>query len=193
GLDLFPAFSPDGGMIAYSSLRNGKFEIFARQLAPGGREIQVTSDGAQNLQPAWSPDGKLIAYHSRDRQGVWTIPALGGVAQQLTEFGAAPAWSPDGQWIAFQSGAPADIGQAAFGAMPPSTIWIAPARGGAPRQVTKTGAPAGGHGAATWSPDGKQIVFVTYDIGLSEVWSVSPKGDDLKRLLCGKNLFFDPV
>jgi len=192
-LDLFPAFSPDGGVIAYSSLRNGKFEIFARQLAPGGGEVQITSDGAQNLQPAWSPDGKLIAYHSRNRRGVWTIPAFGGVAKQLTEFGAAPAWSPDGEWIVFQSDAPADLGQAAFGAMPPSTIWIVPARGGAPQQITKTGAPPGGHGAATWSPDGMRIVFVTNDIGLSEVWSVSPKGDGLKRLLGGKNRFFDPV
>jgi Tol biopolymer transport system component/DNA-binding winged helix-turn-helix (wHTH) protein len=193
GLDLFPAFSPDGGVIAYSSLRNGKFEIFARQLAPGGREIQVTSDGAQNLQPAWSPDGKLIAYHSRNRRGVWTIPAFGGVAQQLTEFGADPVWAPDGEWIAFQSDAPADLGQAAFGAMPASTIWIVPARGGAPRQITKAGAPPGGHGSVVWSPDGSRIVFVTYDIGLSEVWSISPKGDDLKRLLGAKKQFFDPV
>jgi Tol biopolymer transport system component/DNA-binding winged helix-turn-helix (wHTH) protein len=193
GLDLFPAFSPDGGVIAYSSLRNGKFEIFARQLAPGGKEIQITSDGAQNLQPAWSPDGKLIAYHSRNRRGVWTIPAFGGVAQQLTEFGAAPAWAPDGEWIAFQSDAQADLGQAAFGAMPQSTIWIVPARGGVPRQITKAGAPPGGHGAVVWSPDGRRIVFVTYDIGLSEVWSVSPKGDDLKRLLGANNQFFDPV
>lgn len=193
GLDLFPAFSPDGGAIAYSSLRNGNFEIFVRQLAPGGREIRITSDGAQNLQPAWSPDGKLIAYHSRNHRGVWIIPAFGGVATQLTEFGADPAWSPDGEWVVFQSDAPADLNQAAFSAMPPSTIWIVPALGGAPRQITKIGAPSGGHGAATWSPDGSRIIFVTYDIGLSEVWSVSPKGDGLKRLLGGRNHLFDPV
>lgn len=193
GLDLFPTFSPDGGAIAYSSLRDGKFEIFVRQLARGGREIQITSDGAQNLQPAWSPDGKMIAYHSRNRRGIWIVPALGGVAKQLTESGADPAWSPDGERIAFQTDAAADLSQTAFSAMPPSTIWIVSAHGGAPQQITKVGSPSGGHGAPTWSPDGRRIVFTTYDILLSEIWSVAPNGADLKRLTEGKASFYDPV
>ncbi len=193
GLDIFPAFSPDGGAIAYSSLRSSNFDIFVRQLTPGGREIQITADGEQNLQPAWSPDGKLIAYHSRDRHGVWVVPAFGGVAKQMTEFGANPLWSPDGEWIAFQSDAPADLSQAAFGAMPPSTLWLVPARGGEPRRITKAGAPPGGHGAPAWSPDGRRIVFVTHDIGLSEIWSVAPNGEDLKRVWHGQKHFFDPV
>lgn len=193
GLDLHPAFSPDGGVVAYSSLRNGNFEIFVRQLAPGGREIQITTDGKQNLQPAWSPDGKLIAYHSRERRGIWLIPALGGVAKQLTEFGANPAWSPDGQWLAFQSDAHADISQTAFGALPPSTIWRVPARGGAPEQITKAGTPSGGHGVPTWSPDGRRLVFATNDLGLSEIWSVTLEGAQLQRVWQGHSHFYDPV
>ncbi len=193
GMDLFPAFSPDGGMIAYSSLRKGAFEIIIRQLAPGGREIQVTSDGEQNLQPAWSPDGKMIAYHSRNRRGIWLVPALGGLSRQLTEFGSKPAWSRDGDRIAFQSDAPADLSQAALGAMPPSTIWIVSSGGGGPRQITDIGVPSGGHGVPAWSPDGARIIFATYDLGLSELWSVSPRGDDLKRIWRGDVKFFDPV
>jgi Tol biopolymer transport system component/DNA-binding winged helix-turn-helix (wHTH) protein len=193
GLDLYPAFSPDGRDLAYSSLRNGKFEIFVRQLAAGGREIQVTADSAQNLQSAWSPDGKMIAYHSRNRHGIWMVPALGGIAKQLTDFGAEPSWSSDGEWIAFQSDAPDDLGQTAFGAMPPSTIWIVSSRGGTPQQITKVGTPPGGHGVPVWSPDGKRIVFVTHDIGLSEIWSTSAKGEDLKRLTLKPANFFDPA
>jgi Tol biopolymer transport system component/DNA-binding winged helix-turn-helix (wHTH) protein len=193
GLDIFPAFSPDCGVIAYSSLRSGTFELFARQLAPGGREIQITADGAQNLQPAWSPDGKLIAYHSRKRGGIWVAPALGGVARQLTDFGAHPAWSPDGAWIAFQSETPADLNQAAFGALPPSTLWLVPARGGTPQPITKPGAPPGGHGLPSWSPDGRRLVFVTSDIGLSEIWSVTPQGGELQRVRSGPGTFYDPV
>lgn len=192
-VDLFPAFSPDGGVIAYSSLRNGAFELFARQLALGGREIQLTADGAQNLQPAWSPDGKLLAYCSRQRGGIWVIPALGGVARQLTTFGARPAWSPDGQQLVFQSEAPSDLNQAAFGAMPPSTLWLVSAQGGVPQPLTQPGTPPGGHSLPAWSPDGRRLVFVVSDIGLSELWTVTPQGREARRLLDGLGTFYDPV
>ncbi len=193
GLDSYPAFSPDGASIAYSSDRSGSFEIYIKQFAPGSREIQITSDGEQNFQPAWSPDGKLIAYHSRHRGGIWLVAALGGLTRQLTAFGSRPAWSRDGQMIAFQSYGLPDLSQAAFGAMPPSTLWAVPANGGAPRQITQVGKPSGGHGAPAWSPDGKRIVFVTNDIGLSEVWSVSSDGNGLQRLGEEWANFYDPV
>lgn len=193
GLDLFPAFSPDGSTLIYTSLRKGHFELFLRQLAPGGRELQLTSDGGENLQPAWSPDGKQIVYHSRQRGGLWIIPALGGLTRRLTEFGSAPAWSPDGASIVFQSDSPVDLSQTAFGALPPATLLIVPANDGTPRPLTRPGEPGGGHGAPAWSPDGKRIVFVCNDIGTSSIWSVAPDGSDLKLWREDKGLFFDPV
>jgi len=87
GLDVNPTFSPDGHAVAYSSDHGGSFEIYLKPLAPGGREIQLTADGGQNFDPAWSPDGERIAYYSRKRGGIWVMPALGGVAKQLTTFG----------------------------------------------------------------------------------------------------------
>lgn len=192
-IDLYPAFSPDGASLAFSSIRNGSFEILVQPLTPGSREVQVTSDGAQNLQPTWSPDGKRIAFHSRNRGGIWVVPALGGVAQQLTDFGADPAWSPDGKWIAFQSDVPVDLNQTAFGAMPPSTLWIVSATGGSPRQLTQKNKPTGGHGAVTWSPDGKRLVFVSYLVGRSQLWTVSSQGTDLELLSVGTGSFYDPV
>ena len=132
GLDLYPSFSPDGAQIAYCSDRGSGFEIFVKQLAAGGREIQITSDGLDNLQPAWSPDGREIAFASRSRSGIWVMPALGGTPRRLTGFGSRPAWSPDGAAIAFQSMGLTDVGASAPAAAPPSSLFLVPATGGTP-------------------------------------------------------------
>ncbi len=191
GLDGFPSLAPDGNTVAFSSGRSGKFEIYVRQLTPGSREVQITSDGGQNLTPAWSPDGKLIAYCSSDRGGIWLVPALGGVAKQLTQYGSHPSWSPDGESIAFESGAIPNI-EPNLHAMPPSVLWLVPSQGGVPRPLTKVGNPPGGHGAPAWSPDGKRIAFAAGDFNSANVtiWSMSLDGSDLKRLVTGA---FDPL
>src|SRR5438132_13580355 len=123
GLDTQPTLSPDGNSVAYSSNHNGSFEIYIKQLTPGGREIQLTSDGQENFQPAWSPDGQRIAYYSKKGRGIWVMPAFGGASRPLTEFGSAPKWSPDGTMIAFQSDSNPDLGSGNVGS---STIWIVP-------------------------------------------------------------------
>jgi Tol biopolymer transport system component len=191
GLDFFPSLSPDGSFIAYSSDQNGSFEIYMKSLTPGGRAIPLTSDGGQNFEPAWSPDGKLIAYYSRKRGGIWIIPALGGSARQLTDFGSWPAWSPDSSKIAFQSEAPLDLGQGAYDAMPPSTIWIVSMSGGTPTPITRPGNPPGGLGAPSWSPDGSRIAFSTWNASAPAIWSVPANGGEPQILV--QRGGFDPV
>jgi Tol biopolymer transport system component len=198
GLDVFPSFSPDGNSIVYSSDHNGSFEIYAKQLMPGGREIQLTSDGQQNLQPFWSPDGQRIAYHSNKRGGIWVIPAMGGAPKQLTDFGSRPVWSPDGSLIAFQSQRAVDFQINSAGVQPPSVIWTVPAAGGTPQQVTHAGNPSGGHGAPCWSPDGRRIAFIAVDMGRTEtqIWTVARDGSDARLLTEGlkkPGANFDPV
>src|SRR6185369_6176841 len=125
GLDFNPAFSPDGESIAYSSDHTGDFEIYIRSIAADGRDMQLTTDGQQNFSPAWSPDGKHLAYYSMKRHGIFVMPALGGVAKQLTEFGSHPIWSPDGQWLAFQEISSPDLDALPMGS---STLWIVSAQ-----------------------------------------------------------------
>ncbi|MFY9609690.1 MAG: winged helix-turn-helix domain-containing protein, partial [Blastocatellia bacterium] len=192
GLDNFPTLSPDGNSIAYSSDHNGNFEIYSKQLTAGAREIQLTSDGQQNFEPAWSPDGKLIAYYSKNRGGIWIVPASGGTAKQLTEFGSRAQWSGDGATIVFQTFVITDLGANARDAMPPSTIWVVPSQGGDPTPVTQVGTPPGGHGSPSWSPDGKRIVFTASDFLSGGLWTVSLRGDELKQLDHG-HLCFDPI
>ncbi len=179
GLDVNPMFSPDGNVIAYSSGHSGSFEIYAKQLTPGGREIQLTFDGAQNFDPSWSPDGQHIAYYSMKRGGIWVIPALGGKAAQLTEFGSHPVWSRDGSMIAFQSVASPDLGASPLGS---STIFIVPSQGGAPKQITQTGTPQGSHVFPSWSPDGRRIAFLQAGFSSQEIWSIAVSGDELRQI-----------
>jgi Tol biopolymer transport system component/DNA-binding winged helix-turn-helix (wHTH) protein len=192
GLDAFPSLSPDGNSVAYSSDHSGSFEIYVSSLTPGAREIQITSDGQQNFEPAWSPDGKLIAYYSKNRGGIWIVPASGGAAKQLTEFGSRPAWSPDGSRIAFQSYGLTDLGATSVGALPPSTLWIVGTRGGDPTPITQVGNPPGGHGAPSWSPDGKRVLFLAYDT-LAAMWTVSAEGNDLKQITDRGVWAYDPI
>ena len=190
GLDIFPALSPDGNSIAYSSDQNGNFDIYVKQLTPGGGEIQLTSDGQQNVEPAWAPDGQRIAFVSKGRGGIWIMPALGGSAKQLTDFGSRPAWSHDGSMIAFQSGATGEIESSR--AMAPSTIWIVPSQGGTPKQVTRTGNPEGGHDSPSWSPDGKRIAFAASGYVGSSAWSIAIDGSDLRQIAKGGSPTYAP-
>jgi len=179
GLDAQPTLAPDGNSVAYSSNHNGPFEIYIKQLTPGGREIQLTNDGQENFQPVWSPDGQRIAYYSQKSGGIWVVPTLGGAPRQLTEFGSAPAWSYDGAMLAFQSDSNPNLGAGSVGS---STIWVVPSQGGQPMQITHVGNPAGGHVGPSWSPDGHRIAFVLLNYSSTEVWSVSANGGDLKRM-----------
>ncbi|MCR6489155.1 serine hydrolase [Amycolatopsis sp. OK19-0408] len=105
--------------------------------------------------PAISPDGARIVYALRttdrdadeDRRSLWQVATDGGESRRLTrgKADAAPAFSPDGTRIAFlraQDG--------------PPQLWLLPADGGEPEQVTKL--PLGA-GAPVWRPDGAEIAF----------------------------------
>lgn len=194
GLTIHPALSPSGDVIAYSSDRTGRFEIYVRTLDGAAAERALTTDGKQNFEAAWSPDGAWIAYHSKGRGGIWKVPARGGAPALVADFGSHPAWSPDGELIAFQSQTLFDFGATAAPAVPPSTIWVVGARGGPARDVTREGAPPGGHGAPEFSADSRQIFFVVSDqrVSFGELWTVGVEGGAIRRVLTARRLY-DPV
>jgi serine/threonine protein kinase len=56
----YPAFSPDGAWLAYSSTEGGVAEVYVQPFPGPGRREQVSSGGG--ISPVWAPDGRSIYY-----------------------------------------------------------------------------------------------------------------------------------
>jgi TolB protein len=141
GIDVSPAFSPDGGRIAFVSERSGGAQIYVAG-ADGSAPRRVTFQGSYNTDPAWSPDGKTLAFVGRDGNfDVFTVEVDTGRTTRLTQ-GAGdnedPSWSPDGRFVAFSS-------TRAGG----SHIWMSTANGAHQVQLTSG---KGGYTSPAWSP-----------------------------------------
>lgn len=160
-LDRWPAFSPDGSQLAFTSDRTGHYQIYIRSVVPGSSDQQITFDDQDNIQPAWSPKGDYIAYASLKRGGINIIPASGGTIRYRTDFGDSPQWSPDGRKLVFRDPGvhfnpaqdPIDI--------PDATLWLVDAESGEPVRLTSHGSPPGGHENPRWLSDGQHVVFET--------------------------------
>jgi TolB protein len=64
----WPAWSPDGKQIAFTSNRDGNYEIYLMN-ADGSGQRNFTRHKSQDNFAAWSPDGKRIAFISNRAGG----------------------------------------------------------------------------------------------------------------------------
>jgi serine/threonine-protein kinase len=144
GLEIQPALSPDGRLVAYAAGNATRMRIYLRPVG-GGRTIPLTDDStAIEAQPRWSPDGNSLLFLARG--GVSIASALGGASRPVvpasaTASVATAAWSPDGREIAFVRA---------------ESLLAAPVDGGPARLLATT---FDLH-SCTWSPGGKWIACV---------------------------------
>ncbi len=179
GYDCGPAFSGDGTQLAYASDRNseGYLHIWI-QSADGGEPRQLTSGPDDDLEPAFSPDGETIAFRSaRNGGGIYLVSTKGGDPRLLAAEGRRPRYSPDGRWIAYWTGSLSSRPQpdAAY------KMFIIPSTTGSPRPLRPEIAPAT---YPTWSPDGKNLLFLGRDnalggAGATEWFVTSLEGGEL--------------
>jgi Tol biopolymer transport system component/tRNA A-37 threonylcarbamoyl transferase component Bud32 len=197
GLELDPAFSPDGRFLAYSSDGTGHFELWLQDLETS-QNHQLTDAGEELFEPTFSPSGGALAYHSKGRGGIWILSLNGGGStqgkpRQLSSFGSRPAFSPDGKSIVFQSEGSPQLSDTAAPALGPSTLWRVDLGNKKSQQLTKAGLPEGGHAAPTFSPDGQRLVFSTSLYGRSEIWSLDLKNGDTFPIVREPTGSYDPV
>ena len=109
GVEIFPAWSPDGGQLAFQSDQSGNFDIWVAHLGGGAPVNRTASRAEADTMPSWSPDGSQIAFVSEPGD-VWVMPAVGGEPRKLISRnqhgGSAPQWSADGSELAVSFQAP---------------------------------------------------------------------------------------
>ena len=106
--EVYPRFSPNGKWIAFSSDREGNYDVYVVP-AEGGKPRQLTFNSASDSVVGWTPDGKRIIFASSRDKGVfpgvttlWEISVDGGMEQPIeTDWGSWASYSPDGSKLAF--------------------------------------------------------------------------------------------
>lgn len=169
----FPAWSPSGEFISFSSFRNDEIlEVFLIN-SDGTGLTNLTNNPSGDGLSDWSPDSSQIVFVS-ERDGnneIYTMNADGSEVTRLTDDPAQdeyPFWSPDGGLIVFNSDRDGDY-----------EIFIMDTNGGNVTQITDNNANDGG---PTWSPDGSKIAFVSDREGNKEIYTMNPDGSDVVRL-----------
>lgn len=158
-------WSPDGSTLAYCAQRQGEFDVYTIP-AEGGEETRLTTAKGLDDGPEYTADGKFIYFNS-DRTGtmqVWRMKPDGNNQEQVTsdEFNnwfAHP--SPDGKWIVFLSYEKDVTGHPAN---KPVRLRLMPIGGGPIQDLARLFGGQGTINVPSWSPDSRQVAFVSYEL-----------------------------
>jgi TolB protein len=127
--EFFPAISPDGKWIVYTTLSEAGKPTIWKIPADGGEAVQITQN--VSLWPKISPDGKFIACQYSEEQGTGRklaiIPFEGG--KPVKSFNIQQElfiWAADGKGILYVDN---KAGVA--------NIWLQPLDGSAAKQLTQ--------------------------------------------------------
>jgi Tol biopolymer transport system component len=153
--DRDPAWSPDGGRLAFETSRFGQWDVFIMD-DDGGNEVPLTTNLNDDENPTWSPAGTHIAFDS-DRAGeedIWSILVVAGEPSAFAATFAEnedrePAWSLDGESILFHSNR---------GVGNQYDLWMVDPNGQSATQVTSF---AENDTSPAWAPFGDFIAFTS--------------------------------
>ena len=107
-VDLFPLWSPDNRRVAFTSNRDGQYNIYCKTVDGSGSEERLTNNVSYQAVHSWSRDGKLLAYveiNSESGRNIGLITFKGKPSSRLIlttpHDERTPSISSDSRWLAY--------------------------------------------------------------------------------------------
>jgi tricorn protease len=186
--DAYPRFSPDGRWIAFSSDRNGNFDVFVVP-SEGGTPKQLTFHSADDTVLGWTPDSRAVLFASSRGDDfmskLYTVSIDGGIERNAgADMGVNACYSPDGKKLAINRKGQVYWRKYYHGAMNTDVTVMDVAE----RKFTDVTDYDGMDSWPMWSSDG-HIYFVSdrEGNGLTNIWRVPEAGGKADRVTSFKN------
>ena len=203
-VNVEPRWSPDGKRIVFvSTSYNKRFHIFRADVQDGKLQniARLTGETKSDLpryyysaydmeiSPVWTRDGKEILFvsnrgHIYGTGGFWRMKAEPGaeareIHYEETNWKARPDFSPDGSRMVYSSYLGRQWHQ----------LWVMPANGGDAFPISY------GDWDDTnvrWSPDGKELAFVSNARGNTELWLQNTLTAEQKAIVAEERKYLRP-
>ena len=178
--DDFPAFSPDGKRLAFTrgampNVTNIYTLSLGDDFQPVSAPVKLSKTGKFS-PPAWTADGRDLLfseYGNSIKDNLWRMRATEGAAASLvlSDGGIAPAISRQGNRLVFAR------------EVTDNNIWRAAVQDSAGKAApVQLIASTRSDQVGRYSPDGKQIAFVSDRTGQAEIWLAHADGTNQIQL-----------
>ena len=177
-----PSVGPRPGQFAYSqgSAIWSIVRLDRAARAAASQPAAILSSTQQDSAPSLAPDGRSFAMQSlrSGSQEIWIVSTDTGALRQLTFMGGpltgSPAWSHRGDRILFDSRPDGH-----------SHIFLAPAAGGRPQQLTFGDA---NDIVPRWSNDDQAVYFRSNRAGRWRLWRIAAQGGEPQAVTQGDGI-----
>ena len=169
--DRYPCWSPDGSRIAFTSNRDGPYNLYVMD-ADGANVQRLVTSTAVCYMPSWqrTAAGERIVFGLHGKKPEMASIKPNGTDLEILGDGHDPTLSPDGKHICYTGDVKGGV-----------TVFVMDADGGNKRQVVKEVSTVGAT-FPNWSPDGKQIVY-SFPVGEAlELFVINADGTENRRL-----------